>query len=526
MLKVPEISQEFNLGAFLLDRHIQEGRGGKVAVYYKDKKITYAEIVGYANRVGNVLKKLGVEQENRVMFSLPDCPEFLYVYFGAMRIGAVPVPVSTLALPEDYLYYLNDSRAKVFVTTREIAGKITKIQGNLRNLKHFIVLDNPEPGQLNFKELIKDASDSMEIVPTSKDDMCFWLYSSGTTGKPKGVVHLHHDMLYFLPPYCREVLQVKEEDILFSASKMYFSYGRNNSIEIPFLCGVAVILEQDMPKPEKLLEVITRYKPTIFFGIPTSYAGLLNLLENSETEFDLSSLRMCISAGEALPKIIFERWKEKTGLEIIDGLGSTDVGPIYLSNLPGKVKPGSSGILLSGFEGKLLDEQNKEVPLGEIGTLWVKNDGTTPFYWNNHEKSKENIRGEWFNTGDKFYMDDEGFYWYAGRADDMLKAGGIWVSPLEIEGILLEHPAVFECAVVGAPDSSNLEKPLAFVVVRKGYEPSPHLERELQEYVRNKTAHYKYPRWIKFVNDLPRTASGKIQRYKLRATLKSDKSYL
>ncbi|RJX24495.1 MAG: benzoate-CoA ligase family protein [Dethiobacter sp.] len=526
MLKIPEISQEFNLGAFLLDRHIQEGRGEKVAVYYRDKKVTYAEIVSYANRVGNVLQELGVEIENRVMFSLPDCPEFLYVYFGAMRMGAVPVPVTTMALPADYRYYLNDSRAKVFVTTPEIADKIKEVQGDLRHLKHFIVLGEPGPGQLSFEELIESASDSMEIVPTSKDDMCFWLYSSGTTGRPKGVVHLHHDLLYYMPPYCTEVLHLQEDDICFSASKMYFSYGRNNSIESPFLCGAAVVLEPELPKPEKLVEVITKYKPTIFFSIPTSYAGLLNLLENTKMEYDFSSLRLCISAGEALPKIIFDRWKKKFGLEILDGVGSTDVGVIYLSNLPGKVKPGSSGILLPGFEGKLLDEHNKEVPLGEIGTFWVKNDGTTPYYWNNHEKSKENIHGEWFNTGDKFYMDEEGFYWYAGRADDMLKAGGIWVSPLEIEGILLEHPAVFECAVVGAPDSSNLEKPLAFVVVREGYEPSPQLEQELKDFVRSKTAHYKYPRWIKFVNDLPRTASGKVQRYKLRVALSNDKSYL
>ncbi len=516
MIRVPEITQEFNLGAFLLDRHIEEGRGEKVAVYYKEKKITYAELISYANRVGNVLHELGVEQENRVMFSLPDCPEFLYVYFGAMRIGAVPVPVSTMALPSDYRFYLNDSRAKVLVTTQEIAEKIKEVKEDLRYLKYFIVLGKPESGQLSFEELIEGAADSLEVVLTSKDDMCFWMYSSGTTGTPKGVVHLHHDLLFYLPPYCREVLQVRDDDILFSASKMYFSYGRENSIETTFLCNAAVILESEMPKPEKLVEIITKYKPTIFFSIPTSYAGILSLLESSEKEFDFSSLRLCISAGEALPKAIFDRWKEKFGMDIINGVGSTDTGVIYISNLPGKVKPGSSGLLLPGFEGKLLDEDNKEVPLGEIGTLWVKNDGTTPYYWNNHEKSKQNILGEWFNTGDKFYMDDEGFYWYAGRADDMLKSGGIWVSPLEIEGILLEHHAVLDCAVIGAPDSSNLEKPLAFVVLNKGCEPSLQLEQELKDFVRSKTAHYKCPKWFKFMNDLPRTASGKVQRFKLR----------
>jgi len=521
MFKMPEMADWFNLGDFLLDRHIREGRGNKAAIYYRDKVITYSELQEAANKMGNALLEQGVEEENRVMICLPDCPEFLFTYYGAMRIGAIPVPVSTMALPQDYKYYLNDSRAKVLVTDDILAPNFMEVAGELKYLRHFIVVGNPGPEQISFNDFIKGASSSLEVAQTSKDDMAFWLYSSGTTGTPKGVVHLHHDMLHFIPSYCENVLEITENDIVYSASKMYFSYGRN-SMESVFFSGAAVVLVPELPKPDKVAEIIDRYKPTIYFSIPTSYMGVLDLLDREPGKYNFSSLRKCISAGEALPKVIFDRWKEKIGVEILDGIGSTDVGGIYISSVPGKIKSGSCGTLLPGFEVKLTDEDGKDVPQGEIGVLWMKNDGTTPFYWRKHEKSKEAIHGEWFNTGDQFYKDSDGFYWFSGRADDMLKAGGIWVSPVEVEGILLEHPAVLECGVVGKVDESNLEKPLAFVVLREGYKGSPELEKELQDFVRSKTAHYKYPRWVKFVNELPRTASGKVQRFKLRSLLKSS----
>lgn len=517
MSLVTEMPDVFNLGAFLLDRHLDEGRSENVAVIYQDKKYTYAEIAEAANRVGNALLELGVEQENRVMICLPDCPEVIYSYFGAMRIGAVPVPVSTMAPAKDYSYFLNDSRAKVLITNPELAAKFTEIKGqDLRYLKHIIVSGRSVEGQINFAEMVNKASALLEIAPTSKDDMAFWLYTSGTTGTPKGVVHMHHDLLSLLPPYCEKVLALGEEDVVFSLSKTYFSYGNNNSITIPFFCGAAVVLEPELPRPEKLFEVIAKYKPTIFFGVPSSYWGMLNLLESSDLEYDLTSLRICMSSGEALPMAIFERWKERFGLEILEQLGSTDVGSAYMATFPGMLKPGSCGVILPGSEGKLLDDDNREVRQGDIGTLWIKNDGTTPFYWNKHEQSKKSIHGEWFNTGDKFYQDEDGFYWFKGRVDDMMKAGGIWLSPLEVEEILYKHPAVLECAVVGVPDHAKLEKPIAFVVLKDGYKPSPKLETELQDFVRNRTAHYKYPRQVLFLKELPRTATGKIQRFKLK----------
>ncbi|MEW6424127.1 MAG: benzoate-CoA ligase family protein [Bacillota bacterium] len=515
------IPDEFNVAVYLLDRHLTEGRGDKVAVFYENRAITYGELTEMANRVGNALLELGVEQENRVMICLPDSPEFLAAYFGAMKIGAVPVPVSTMALPGDYLYYLNDSRAKVLIISEELAPKVGQVQAQLRHLKHFVVVGQPQPGQLSFAELVAGASPDLAAAPTSKDDMAFWLYSSGTTGTPKGVVHLHHDLLHFMPPHCREVVGMTPEDVVFSTSKLYFSYGRNNSLDGPFLCGAAVILYPGKPEPEKVFWVIEKYRPTLFYSVPTSYWAMLNYLEQSGRKPDLSSVRACVSAGEALPRVVFERWKEMFGLEILDGVGSTDVGMVYLSNRPGQIKPGSSGKLLPGFAGKLVDEDGREVPPGEVGTLWVKNDGVTAGYWNKHEKTKQSLCGEWFNTGDQYYQDEEGYFWYVGRADDMLKPGGLWMSPLEVEGILLAHAAVNEVAVVGYREESGLEKPVAFIVLKEGYQPSPDLERALQEFVKSKTAHYKYPRRIFFVPELPRTASGKVQRYKLRALFKN-----
>jgi len=266
--------------------------------------------------------------------------------------------------------------------------------------------------------------------------------------------------------------------------------------------------------------VIQNYHPTLFYSVPSSYAAILTYLDKTNRRCDLSSVRHCVSAGEPLPRAVFERWLQKSGLEILDTVGSTDVGGMYLSNKPGSIRPGSSGVLLPGFGGRLVDEGGRDVEQGEIGTLWIESDGTAAYYWNKHQKTKESFCGEWFNTGDKFHMDSDGFYWYVGRADDMLKAGGIWVSPLEVEGVLLEHPAVNQCTVIGAPDAAGLEKPMAFVVLNEGYNPSQELERELQDFVRTKIAHYKCPRWVRFTDDLPRTASGKVQRYKLRELLR------
>jgi benzoate-CoA ligase family protein len=517
-----DIPGEFNVASYMLDRHLQEGRASKPVIYYEDRVITYAEIVEMANRVGNALLGMGVEQENRVIICLPDCPEFIAAYYGIMKIGAVPVPVSTMALPKDYLYFLNDSRAKVLITNTELAPHFSQAQKDLRYLKHFVVVGQCQSGHVNFYDMISNASSELVAAPTSKDDMAFWLYSSGTTGTPKGVVHLHHDLLYFMPPHCTEVMSITQEDISFSTSKLYFSYGRNNSLDAPFLCGSSVVLYPGKPDPESIFDVIEKYRPTLFYSVPSSYWALLNYMEKSGRKLDLSSVRLCVSAGEALPRVIYEKWRKVFNVEILDGVGSTDVGMIYLSNRPGTVRHGSCGKLLTGFAGKLLDEDEREVAQGEIGTMWVNNDGTTACYWNKHEKTKQSIHGDWFCTGDQFYQDEDGYYWYAGRADDMLKPGGLWLSPLEIEDLLLEHPSVDEAAVVAEGNESGLDKPVAFVVIKEGYESTQELENEIWEFVRSKAAHYKCPRKIYIVEELPRTATGKIQRYKLRMLLQQS----
>jgi len=516
MSRVPDIPDVFNQAKFMTDRHLAEGRANNTAIYYEDKEITYGELVTMVNRTGNAFKNLGVEIENRVILILPDCPEFLYGYLSAMKIGAVPIPANTLASSQDYQYFLNDSRAKALVVSPDVLPKIEAIKDGLKYLSRIIVLGGATSGTLSYHELITGASESLEAAETSKDDMAFWMYTSGTTGLPKGVVHLHHDILYYQPPYCEEVLGVTERDIIFATSKMFFSYGRNSSLETPLMYGAAVVLYPEWPNPREILQQVEMYRPTMFFSVPSFYAALLREVETPERTYDLSCLRLCISAGEALPRHIYERWEAKFGLQILDGVGSTDVGGLYISNYLGDIKPGSSGKLLSGFEGKLLDAEGREVSPEQVGTLWLRNDGIASCYWNKHQRNKEVFKGEWFNTGDQFYQDDEGYFWYQGREDDMLKVSGQWVSPLEIEGILQEHPAVRECGVIGAPDESGLTKVSAFVVLNEGYRASPELEREMAIFVHDRIAHFKTPRRVHFIQELPRTVTGKLKRHELR----------
>jgi benzoate-CoA ligase family protein len=514
MLKV-EVPDSFNLAAYLVDRHLAEGRANNIALYYQDRKITYSDLAASVNRTGNALIKLGVEIENRVVFILPDSPEFFYCFLGAMKIGAVPVAVNTLAASKDYVYFLNDSRAKILIIHDSLLSKIEPIRAECKYLKDIIVVGKAPVGYKTFDKLIQKASDSLEPAATSKDDVAFWMYTSGTTGVPKGVVHLHHDMLYFLPPYCEQVSHITDKDIVFTTSKMFFSYGRNNSFDSVLMYGAGVVLYPDWPDSAKVFDIIEKYKPTIFVSVPSFYASMIRDMEKSRRKVDMSSIRVCTSSGEPLPKGIFDRWKEKCGLEILDVLGSTDAGGPYLGNSTGKVRIGSSGKLLNGYEGKLVDPDGVEVPIGQVGTLWLKNDGTAICYWNKHERSKQVFKGDWFNTGDRFHQDSEGYMWYEGREDDMLKVSGQWTSPLEIEAALCQHPSVYETAVVGAPDENGLVRVKAFVVLKEGCTPSPDLEKEMINFVRDRIAHFKAPRWIEFTPDMPRTVTGKLQRHKL-----------
>ncbi len=509
---VPDV---FNLGSFLTDRHIAEGRGAKTALYYLDERVTYSSLVAMVNRTGNMFKTLGLEIENRVVLVLPDSPEFFYCFLGAMKIGAVPVAVNTLASPKDYSYFLNDSRAKVLVVHESFLPKIEPIMGELKFLRNTVVVGTATAGTESYSKLVKKESADLEAAPTNKDDVAFWMYTSGTTGVPKGVVHLHHDLLSFLPPYCENVSKITEDDVVFTTSRMFFSYGRNNSFDSPLLYGAAVVLYPDWPDAAKVFQILAKYRPSILVSVPSFYNSMLREVDKDNRKIDLSFIRVCTSSGEPLPKPLFDKWKAKFGLEILDVLGSTDAGGSYLGNCEGKVKAGSAGLLLDGYKGRLVGADGKEVAVGETGTLWLSNDGTAPYYWNKHQRSKQVFQGDWFNTGDRFHQDKDGFYWYDGREDEMLKVSGQWVSPLEIEAALGQHPAVSETAVVGAADESGLTRVKAFVVLKEGTKPSPELEKEMVNFVRDRIAHFKAPRWIEFVPEMPRTVTGKLQRHRL-----------
>ncbi|HET7875704.1 MAG TPA: benzoate-CoA ligase family protein [Methylomirabilota bacterium] len=512
---VTEIPARFNAATFFVDRHVAEGRGGKVAFIYEDTPLTYAGLQELVNRSGNALLDLGVRPEQRVVCLLLDSPAFLGAFWGAIKIGAIPIPVNTMMRGQDYLYFLNDSRAPVAVISEPLLAEAGPVLAQATHLRHVVVVGKASGKQIAWDDWIAKASTTLEVVETSKDDAAFWLYSSGSTGRPKGAVHLQHDMVVCADSYAVQVLGMTDKDRTLSAAKLFFAYGLGNGMYFPLRVGGQAVLYPHRPMPEAMFELISRHRPTLFFGVPTLYAAMLQVKE-AEKRFDLSSLRFCVSAGEALPEELYKRWRERFGVEILDGIGTTEILHIFLSNRPGKARPGSSGLPVPGYECSIVDEEGRPVPPGEIGNLRVKGDSTMAYYWNQHEKTKDTLFGHWIQTGDKYYQDPDGYFWYCGRADDMLKVGGIWVSPVEVESTLIGHPAVLEAAVVGHEDTDKLVKPKAFVVLKDGHTASPALEADLKNFVKDKIAPYKYPRWIEFVSELPKTATGKIQRFKLR----------
>src|SRR5579884_906215 len=509
------VPERFNAATYFVDRNLDEGRGDNLAVISGDRELTYWDVAAGVNRAGNALRELGVEMENRVFLLLLDGPTFVQAFFGAMKIGAVPVPVNTLLRPADYRTLLNDSRAKVLIVSPELLPSVVPILGEVSRLKHVLV-DGAHEGFASFEETIAGQPATLEPADTSRDDVAFWLYTSGTTGRSRAAVHLHHDMVHCVERYARAILDMTARDRTFSIAKLFFAYGLGNALYMPFAVGASTVLYPGRPEPKAIFDVVRRDRPMIFFGVPTAYAALLQAADSTEADF--SPVRIAVSAGEPLPASIYQRFLNRFGVEILDGIGSTEILHIFLSNRAGQVRPGSSGTPVPGYEVKVVDDDNQPVAAGEIGNLWVKGDSTCAYYWNSHESTKWAIKGDWIRTGDKYHVDEDGYFWYDGRADDMLKPGGIWVSPAEVEGAIIEHPAVLECAVVGARDDDRLEKPKAFVVLKDGG-GSDELAREIQSFVKGLLAPYKYPRWIEFVDDLPKTATGKIQRFKLRQGL-------
>jgi benzoate-CoA ligase family protein len=517
MTRQLEIPARLNAATMFVDDLVKQGHGDSIAILYGEQSITYGQVQEGVNRCGNMLRALGVEPENRVALLMLDSPEMVYGFFGAIKIGAIPIPTNTLLRPDDYAYLLNDSRAKVVIVSEALLSNVERALPNLKYLKHVVVVGDPRRN-LSYKELTDNASEFLQPFDSGKDDAAFWLYSSGTTGFPKGAVHLQHDMLVTSELYAKPVLGITAADRTLSVAKLFFAYGLGNALTFPFHVGAATILYPGRPDPNVYFQYIEKYRPTIFFGVPTMYAAML-AVDGAEKKYDTSSLRLCVSAGEALPAAFFQRWQQKFNVEILDGIGSTEILHIFISNRAGRVKPGSSGELVDGYEARILDENEQPVPTGEVGDLLIKGDSTCAYYWNKHEKTKDTLLGYWIRTGDKYRQDEDGYFWYQGRTDDMLKAGGIWVSPVEVEATLVQHSAVLEAGVVGHADADGLVKPKAFVVLKQGHEPGDALSAELQAFVKDKIAPYKYPRWIAFVEELPKTATGKIQRYKLRDTV-------
>jgi benzoate-CoA ligase family protein len=513
------LPDEFNAASYFVDRHIKDGRADRVAIECGEVHVTYRQLFERVNQVGNGLRTLGVRIEERVFLLLLDSPEFAFSFFGAIKIGAVPVPVNTLLKPADYEYLLNNSRARVAIVSESLVAGIEAIpRQQLRYLETIIKVGGEHrTGTLSFEELTQKSSSVLQAESTDKDDAAFWLYSSGSTGQPKACVHLQHDMVVSSERYAKSILNITDKDRCFSVAKLFFAYGLGNALYFPLAVGATSILLQGPPKPQSVFEVIERQRPTLFFSVPSNYVKLLAHKAGHGTEFDLSSVRHAISAGEALPATVFHRFKERFGVEILDAIGSTEALHMIISNIPGAARPGSSGKIITGFEARIVDDNNRAVVQGEIGNLVVKADSTCAYYWSQHEKTKDTIEGHWIRTGDKYYQDEDGYFWYAGRADDMLKVSGMWISPIEIERVLIEHPAVQEAAVVFRKDADELPKPLAYIVTRDGAAGTPELARQLQEFVLSRLPVFKRPHWVEFLPELPKTATGKIQRFKLRA---------
>ena len=514
------IPTEFNAASYFIDRHIDEGRADKVAIECGTTCVSYGQLFEYVNRVGNGLKDLGVRMEERVLLLLLDTPEFAVCFFGAIKIGAVPVPVNTLMKPADYEYMLNNSRARVAFVSGLLFPLIDAIpRQHLRYLHTTIVVGaEPSSGLLRFEPWIAENSSTLEAETTSRDDAAFWLYSSGSTGRPKACVHLQHDMLVSSERYAKGILNVNENDRLFSVAKLFFAYGLGNGLYFSLAVGATSILLPGPPKPATIFETIRRHRPTLFFSVPSNYSRMLSHPAGVR-EFDLSSVRHGISAGEALPAALFYRFKRRFGVEILDGLGSTEALHMMISNRPGEVRPGASGKIIPGFDARIVDDNDCLVTTGEIRNLLVRADSTCAYYWNQHEQTKNTIDGQWIRTGDKYYQDADGFFWYAGRTDDMMKVSGVWVSPIEVESVLMEHPTVLEAAVVFQKDVDELSIPVACVVPQNEIIPTSELARELQEFVLDRLPGFKRPRRIEFFSELPKTATGKLQRFKLRERL-------
>jgi len=514
MSETPRDPIFFNLTDQFLDRHIREGRAQKAAIRCGDSVRTYGDLAADVNRAGNGLLRVGLQEEQRVLLILPDSTEFAVAYFGVIKMGAVAVPTTTAARTAEYDYFFSESKARILIVHSTIFSEVAPVLSAQRFLRHVIVVGEPQSGCLHWDEWLAQNSPELDAAKTSEDDVAFWLWTSGSTGRSKAAVHLHYDWICCCRNYAVEVLGIGPDDITFSSSKLFHAYGLGNGLMFPFYVGASTVLFSGKAQPKAVLGIAQTARPTLFFSVPTLYAQMLQ--ETERESYCLDSVRLAVSAAEPLPGEIFRRWQGKFGVEILDGIGSTEALHIYLSARPGNVKPGSTGSAVPGYQLRIVDSDDREVPPGTVGDLLVAGDSIAPCYWNRRQLTAERMRGKWFFTGDKYWMYKDGYYWYAGRSDDMFRVSGQWVSPVEVESALIEHECVLEAAVVAYREDTELYAPKAFVVLREGIPATPDLARELQEFVKDRIAPYKYPRYIEFMDKLPKTAAGKLLRYKLR----------
>jgi len=509
-----EIPRAYNAAYDLLMRHAERAHKTAFIDGQSGRGLTYGQLTDQSWRFANALRAQGLKPESRVMLCMLDTPEWVVAFLGCMLAGVVPIATNTLLTSKDFDYMLRDSRAQGLFVSHALLPSFEPLLAELPAIDTVWVAGAPEDftSYPRLEAKIAAADPKPQCHPTCSDDICFWLYSSGSTGSPKGTVHLHSHLIQTAELYGRGVLGIEANDVVYSAAKLFFAYGLGNALTFPLCVGATTVLWPGRPTAGDVFRILTEYKPTIFYGVPTLYAGLL--ADPARPKRQALHLRRCTSAGEALPAEIGKRWQAEYGVEILDGIGSTEMLHIFLSNRPGEVRYGTTGKPVPGYEVRLVGDDGEICGVGELGELQISGPSAALMYWNNRAKTKATFAGEWTRSGDKYSRDEDGYYTYGGRSDDMLKVGGIYVSPFEVEASLMSHDAVLEAAVVGHADTDGLIKPKAFVVLKPGVQTRV---EDLQAHVKSQLAPYKYPRWLELVSDLPKTATGKIQRFKLRS---------
>jgi len=511
----------YNAVSDFVDANVARGLGDKIAFTDSERSLTYAQLQALSCRFASALKALGLREENRLVLVMHDTVDHPVAFWGAIRAGIIPIPINTLLTAEQYAYLLADSRATAAVVALPLAPALLSLRHRLPHLRAVIVVGDDTATKadlreaLAFEDVLAQGEPTLFTAPTMSDEVAFWMYTSGSTGDPKAVKHVHTSLMAVARLMGQGVIGIGADDVAFSAAKLSFSYGLGNAVAFPLSVGASAVLLSERPTPQAVLATLRRHRPTIFYAVPSLYAALLAQPDIGPGAGS-DRLRLCISAGEALPAHLGERWRAVVGVDVLDGIGSTEMLQTFLSNRPGDVRYGSTGKPVPGYEVKIVDESGQELPPGEIGELMVRGPSAGEGYWNQRAKSRRTFAGEWTCTGDKYLRDSDGYYYYCGRTDDMFKVNGMWVSPFEVEAALVSHDAVLEAAVIGKEDGDGLVKPKAFVVLKNGYAADERLFEMLRAHVKERAGAWKYPRWIDVRPDLPRTATGKIQRFKLR----------